>query len=81
MSGNWTVDAVKGGMCTQMAVSGPSNPKAWNMAQAAAEKRGVDLSLGTCGSRGYDHLVKTFAPKTFTKSGYTVKWGGRVWSK
>ena len=81
MSGKWTVDAVKGGFCVQMQVTGPSNPKAWALARREADKSGADLSMGSCSSKGYDTVARTFPPKTFNRSGYNIAWGGKLWSK
>ena len=79
--GSWIVDGVKDNFCTNSNVTGPSNQKAWTDVQNIASQLGVTLSLGTCQSKGYNNLVKTYQPKTFNKFGYTVEWNGKVWSK
>ena len=81
MNGSWLVDAVKGNYCSQMQVTGPSNEEAWKKAKSFAETQGVILNLGACANQGYDHVVTTVAPKTFTKDGYVAKWDGQVWAK
>jgi len=81
MNGNWLVDAVQGAYCSQMNVSGPTNKKAWAEVKSFAQEKGVVLSLGSCESQGYDHVVANLAPKTFSKDGYVAKWNGQLWAK
>ena len=81
MNGEWLVDAVNNGYCSQMEVTGPSNENAWEKAQSIAKSKGVELNLGSCASKGYGHVTVSLPPKTFSQDGYVAKWDGQIWAK